>query len=266
MIKISFFNQKGGPGKTTSVVNIGAALAKYLKKRVLIIDCDSQRTATKYLLTYTEGPNHPTIDDYFSGCLPAKEVVVNVLMESKGKLETTNLYCISSCTNIETIAMKDVTDVKEMLLSLEDKYDYCLFDLPPHISGISLSALVASDYIIVPAHADTDSLSGYNDLIDTVNMIREKGWNISLNILGVIFNDVNCQRITQRSILDSCKESMKGIVFETHIKSASVIEQARFFGKPIPYYVSSNSPIGSDYLKLAKEIVKRIKNWRNNNG
>lgn len=261
MVKISFFNQKGGPGKTTSVVNIGATLAKHFKKKVLVIDCDSQMTATKYLMTYCEEPDY-TIEDYFTKKASIEDIIQQVYTKkslSREELMPIEMYVVPSCINIETLDMKDVYDVKEMLSSVETEYDFCLFDLPPHISGISLGALVASDYVIVPAHADTDSLSGYNHLIDTIKEIRDNGWNLSLSIMGIIFNDVNIQRMIQRHILNTMREDMPGMVFKTYIKSTSAIEQARFLGIPFPYAGSLKSAIEKDYISLTKEIVKKAK-------
>lgn len=258
MINISFFNQKGGVGKTTSVVNLAAVFSQ-MNKKVLVVDCDSQMTASNYLLTYTD--TDKSINDYFIGadinaCLVN---VVTVKSISKKELTPTSITVLPSCKNIETIEMSSVYEIKEMLEKIKGKYDYCLFDLPPHLSGISLCALVASDYVVVPAHADTDSLAGYNYLIDTINQIKSNGWNTSLSVLGILYNDVFNQRMTQKYILNQTQSSMGDLVFKTIIKSTSKIEQARFFGVPFPYS-NLDKKISNDYKALAKEIDKRIKN------
>lgn len=258
MISISFFNQKGGVGKTTSVVNIAASLSQ-MNKKVLVIDCDSQMTASNYLLTYT--PSEKSINDYYIGAdINACIVdVISINSVSKQERVKTNISIIPSCKNIETLEMNDVNEIKNLLSKIKAKYDYCLFDLPPHLSGISLCALVASDYVIVPAHADTDSLAGYNYLIDTINKIKSNGWNTSLSVLGILYNDINNQRLTQKYILGQTQTNMGGLVFDTIIKSSSKIEQARFFGVPLPYS-NLDKKITNEYKKLTKEIVKRVKN------
>lgn len=253
---ISFFNQKGGVGKTTCVVNLAASLSE-IGRKVLVVDCDSQMTASNYLLTYTK--TQKSINDYFMGAAPIA-CTVDVFTKkniNKDELVKTNISIIPSCKNIETIELSDISDITDLIKGL--KYDYCLFDLPPHLSGISLSALVASDFVIVPAHADTDSLSGYDNLIDTINQIKSKGWNTHLSILGIIFNDVISQRMTQKYILEQTQSNMRGLVFKNIIKSSSKIEQARFFGVPMPLS-GLDRKITSTYIDLAKEIERRIKN------
>lgn len=258
MTKISFFNQKGGPGKTTSVVNIAACLAAHLEKRVLVVDCDSQMTATKYLLTAYQGVEYPTIDDYFSNKMPIKEIIKSAVYTNRNDVQIPmGIDVLPSCKNIETIKLKDEYQVRQMLIDVEDDYDYCLFDLPPHLSGISLNAIVASDYIIVPAIPDTDSLSGFDYLIDTVHKIREERLNNHLEILGIVFNNVVYQRATQKYILDSCRENMGNMVFDRYIKAASIVEQARFYGVPLAYFAPSNK-ITDEYKALTREILKRI--------
>ncbi len=259
---ISFFNQKGGVGKTTSVVNLAATFSM-MNKKVLVIDCDSQMTASNYLLTYME--TQKTINDYFIGADINSCIVDIITKESVNKdiRKKTNISLIPSCKNIETIDLDSVFDVSEFIKEIKQKFDYCLFDLPPHLSGISLSALIASDYVIVPAHADTDSLAGYDYLIDTINTIKSKGWNTNLKVLGILFNDVISQRMTQKYILEQTQGNMKDLVFPTIIKSTSKIEQARFFGIPLPYS-NLDRKIINDYKSLAKDIEKKIRKESNN--
>lgn len=269
MIKIAFFNQKGGVGKTTSVVNLAATFAKRLKKSVLVVDCDSQMTATNYLMTYTN--YQYSIEDYFDTDYYDKPTIDKIINKariktslSRDEYELSKIDVLPSYTEIETMPIEDIHSFKNLLEPVEDKYDYCFFDLPPHLSGVSLSALVSCNWVIVPAHADTDSLSGYNYLIDTITEIRNKGYNLKLNVLGVLFNDVNTQRMIQKHILNSSYKDMSDSLFKTYIKSTSAIEQARYMGIPLPY-LPLNRKINDDYEKLAKEIVKRIKEMENRN-
>ncbi len=269
MIKIAFFNQKGGVGKTTSVVNLAATFAKRLKKSVLVVDCDSQKTSTNYLLTYTD--YQYSIEDYFDSDYYDKRSISSIITNAKIKTslnreeyEQSKIDVLPSYSGIETLPIEDIYAYKNLLEPVESKYDYCFFDLPPHLSGVSLSALVSCNWVIVPANADTDSLSGYNDLIDTITEIRNKGYNLKLNVLGVLFNDINTQRMIQKHILKSSYKDMADSLFKVYIKSASAIEQGRYMGIPLPY-VSLNRKINDDYEKLAKEIVKRIKEMENRN-
>ena len=125
------------------------------------------------------------------------------------------------------------------------------------MNGVALSALIASDFVIVPAMADTDSLAGFNYLMDHISRIREQGLNTHLEILGVLFNNVIHQRAVQKMILSSVRENMSDLVFSHSIKGASIVEQARFTGTPLPYYVRSHQ-IVTQYEDLTKEIEKKI--------
>ena len=260
MINISLFNQKGGVGKSTSLVNIAATFSK-MNKKVLVVDCDYQKTASDYLLTYVD--TDKSINDYFTGadintCLVD---VITIKSISKKELIPTNITVLPSCKNIETLEMNSVYEIKELLEKIKGKYDYCFFDLPAHLSGTSLCALVASDYVIVPANADTDSLNGYNDLIDTINQIKSNGWNTSLSVLGILYNDVNTVISYQKYILEQTQSNMRDLVFPTIIKTRSKIGTARFFGVPFPYS-NLDKKIENDYKSVAKEIEKRIRKWQ----
>ena len=101
MIKISFLNQKGGVGKTTSAVNIAATMDKHFNKKVLVIDCDSQRNATQYLLG--DEYNGYAISDYFNHQIPVEDIVQNVKMEKRGKMIDTNMDILPSSMEISSI-------------------------------------------------------------------------------------------------------------------------------------------------------------------
>ena len=269
MIKISFLNQKGGVGKTTSAVNIAATMDKHFNKKVLVIDCDSQRNATQYLLG--DEYNGYAISDYFNHQIPVEDIVQNVKMEKRGKMIDTNMDILASSMEISSILTENVHDILNMLKPLEKKYDYCIIDMPPQFSGISslaeneetkgygiaLGALVASDYVIVPSMSTRFSISGYDDLINSINAIRKRGWNLNLVLLGVLFTNVNFQRGVEKYITTAGKENMAESYSNT-IKSAAVIGQAEYLGKPLPYYQENNTT-ALEYIFLAQEIFKRVK-------
>ncbi|MBO5371749.1 MAG: ParA family protein [Lachnospiraceae bacterium] len=257
MKKIAFFNRKGGTGKTTSVVNLSATFEKHRRKKILIVDCDSQTTATEYLLTYTPDRKGYSLKDVIEDNIPVKDVIERVYKNTPGGLDERDLYVIPSALDIDVMELDDYKAVSKVLEPLESEYDYCFFDLPPHLNGVALSALIASDFVIVPAMADTDSLAGFNYLMDHISQIREQGLNTHLEILGILFNNVIHQRAVQKMILASARENMEDLVFNHSIKAGSIVEQARFTGTPLPYYTGSN-PIVTQYEDLSKEIEKKI--------
>ena len=246
------------------MVNIAATLVKHFGKKVLMLDCDSQMTTTKYVATYTDRGEH-TIKSVLVDDVNINDAVVQLEFPrslASVKIETTNLFVLPSCIDVEQIPLEDVYVLKRNLDEVESDYDFCLVDMPPHISGVSMCAAVAADYIVVPANADVDSLEGFGLLIDTVNRIRENEWNLNLEILGIMFNDVNLQRWAQKSIFNKHRNTNK-YVFNTYIKSVSGIEKARVFGLPLPYIGTFDRDAEREYINLTQEILDRIGERKN---
>lgn len=260
MKKIVVFNQKGGTGKTVCTVNIAGCIESIFHKRVLVVDCDSQMNCTNYLLTHQNSEYEYDIVDCINNRVTMKEAAKRIKLQMR-KMIDTNIFVLAGSRNIDTEEISDVYVLKNTLEIAEHQYDYCLFDCPPHISNMTISALAAADYVIVPALADTDSLSGYDLLLDTINNIRNSGVNINLKILGIFFNNVESAKSLDSFIMNDCKENMGDAIFKTSIRRSSRISQARFYGKPISYYKPTGE-ITEDYEQLVLEIIKKIKKLR----
>lgn len=262
MVKIALCNQKGGTGKTFSTVSIAGCLSKEFKKKVLVVDCDSQINSTSYLLThYTEEIKYD-----IQTCLKGKSdiedtIIQSVIPDRLGVLTEINVFILPGSKTIDTYNVKSISLLKDILNKVEEQYDYCLFDCPPHLSDLALAALATADYVLVPALADVDSLGGYGVLLDTVNQIRDSGVNISVRLLGIFFNNVKTIEAADKFIIQSSIENMKNEVFQTCIRSSSAVKQARIFGKPINYYKSSNNTT-IDCINLTEEILGRIEKER----
>lgn len=265
---IIVFNQKGGVGKSTTVVDIAGCLSKNLRKKVLVIDIDGQCTSSSYLRTI-EGDTEYNLYDYIYNGISINDVIVPIKFEqwdNKGKKYVSTPTKISLLPSSRNFGQKNFFDnfnqpdlFTEIFNEIgKDTYDYCIFDCPGYINKLTESALRASEFIIIPAIADIDSLVGFSDLIDTKNKIREESNNINLDILGIMFTMYSGSSLN-RQIRDYCKEQMgEDIIFNTYIRRATCISEARVVGKPIAYYKPSE-PAAEDYLTLTKEIVKRIK-------
>lgn len=269
MEKIIIFNQKGGVGKSTSVVNIAGCLANNKKKKVLVIDLDGQCTTSSYLRAI-EGDIDISLLDYIQGERQATDVIVPVrfskwsFKEGQRVLYDTNISLIPSHKIFSKREFQDQfnnLDLFETLFSQidETKYDYCIMDAPGYISKFVESALRVADYIIVPAFADIDSLEGFSDLVDTKNRIRMETHNIGLDILGIFFTRHSSKISLKRQIREQCIASMGAdVIFNTCIRDATGVSEARAVGVPINYY-KPNSPVAQDYMTLTNEIIKRIK-------
>lgn len=251
MITISMVNIKGGVGKTTSVVNISACLNRYHKKRVLIIDCDAQINATSYVLM--EDIPQKTIKDIMK-----RAKAVDVIVDKNWA--KTSLSIIPGDSTIDLLSVNSIDKLYEALQDVSDNYDFCLIDCPPHLSDICLSAIRASDYVLVPALPDTDSLGGYSLLIDAITNIRNNTNNGSLEILGVFFNAVSKESLDQY-IVDECRKGFGDSLFKATIRRSTVVKQCRYFGLPV-CEKREKSEINNDYKLLTKQIIQRLKKWR----
>lgn len=269
MEKLLVFNQKGGVGKSTSVVNIAGCLAFQKKKRVLVIDLDGQCTTSSYLRAI-EGDPDVTLLDYIQGERSAAEVILPVKFSKYSFRERANVLYetgISLIASNKIFSKQEFQDAfcdldffKKLFADIDvSSYDYCIMDAPGYINKFVESALRITDNILVPAFADIDSLEGFSDLIDTRNRIRQESDNVSLDILGVFFTRHNSKISLKRQIREQCIETMgSDIILNTCVRDATSISEARAVGVPINLYKSS-SPVAQDYITLTNEIIKRIK-------
>lgn len=256
MKKIVCFNQKGGTGKSTSVVNICGCLDVEKNKKCLVLDCDSQMNSTSYLTTYQGLDSETSIVECLNNQKISDTDIIPVNTFYKREIAT-KISLIPASKEIDYLDFEDLSVLSKLLEEYESKYDYCFFDCPPHLSNLTLMALASADYVLIPALADTDSLGGYDSLIDTINGIRSSGLNLKIKILGIFFNNVESNKALDKYILDNFTSNMNENVFKTYIKRTSLIPQARFYGKPIAYYKPS-SDCEKNYLKLVNEMIRRI--------
>lgn len=256
MKKIVVFNQKGGTGKTATTINIAGCLEKNFKKKVMVVDCDSQMNATSYLLTQEGISADKTIVDIVKGNASVEDVLIQVKFIIR-KLKSSNIFLIPGSIGVDYENLEDILVFKKVLEPYEDEMDFCLFDCPANNTDFTEAALACADYVIVPALADTDSLGGLNLLVDTVNRIRNSSTNVNLKILGIFFNNVEIIYGLSRHIMAECKSNMEDLTFDTYIRHASAVGQARYFGKPINYY-KSTAPVTQDFLNLTQELLDKI--------
>ena len=201
MDSIAIFNQKGGVGKTTSVVNFAACLEKEFKKKILVVDCDSQCNASSYLLTFTDTEedaekNDYTIEDYIDGEKDLLEIMNRVIVPVGRGQKLTNIYVVRGTRRMDIIDMDDDVFQRLMKEAEAEKFDYVLFDCPANLTQPTLATLSAVQFVLIPITADIFCLSGYDLLLDNVNDIR-KTVNINLQILGIFFNDMKSVWKTQ---------------------------------------------------------------------
>ncbi len=260
---IAIFNQKGGVGKTTSVVNFAACLEKEFGKKVLVVDCDSQCNASSYLTTFTDTEEGAVrtdlgVEEYLKGNIPLSDVLNRVLIQFRRKIVESNIYVVRGTKKMDFIDDFD-TDIFKRLVSEAEElgFDYVLFDCPANLTTPTLATLSAVRFVLIPVSYDIYSLSGYDMLIDNVQAIR-RTTNINLQVLGIFFNNIRTDWNLDKYMYESNRDNLNGLAFKTYIRPSRTVPTAALFGIPYPYYRPRN-PVANDYIELVNEIIKRIK-------
>lgn len=256
MKKIAIFNQKGGVGKTTSCVNIAGCMVKGFDKRVLVIDCDPQCNASAYITALAEDVSDYTITDCINGVSSPSAAITESSFTSKGG---GRLDVISADVKMEMLEVDNLSVIKDMLMEIEDEYDYCIFDCPPQRTQISLLALCASNFVFVPINPDTDSISGYGMIIDIINEIKSGNYNASLEIIGIFMNNIKIRDSIDQYFLQECRNKFGELLLDNVVRNTTTIKQARAFGMPICYFRPRHGA-SKDFLALTGELIERMEN------
>lgn len=242
---IAVANHKGGTGKTTTVANLGVALA-LKNKRVLIVDLDPQGN-----LSYSFGVQEDAfeISHVFSGERSMEEVIVRV----------EGIDLLPSSMNLADIelSMYSVEDrefyLKELLDGVKSNYDYILIDCSPARSLLTVNALAASDYVMSTILLDVLSIQGLMHIVKTIDDIRES-LNPSLDFLGILAVNVDLRKKISREVISFIREHYELSFFDTSIRTNVKIAEAPSHAQSVLTY-ASNSNGAKEYLLLAEEII-----------
>ncbi|MGB4439421.1 MAG: AAA family ATPase [Sedimentibacter sp.] len=247
---ISIFNQKGGVGKTTTNVNLCAALA--LKgKKVLSIDIDPQGNSTsgfgvsKNQLEYTI--YDVLIEDYDINKIIYKTEIENL------DLVPANIQLAGAEIELTNTKHREKT-LKEKMNLIDKEYDFIIIDCPPSLGLLSLNALTASNTVLIPIQCEYYSLEGVGQLIDTVKLVKKK-LNPKLDIEGVLLNMFDGRTNLSVQVVEEVKKYFKDKVYRTVIPRSVRLAEAPSFGQPIMIY-DEKSKGSIAYLKLSEEIIK----------
>lgn len=257
-IKVSLCSQKGGVGKTTSTLNLGIALAKFHQKKVLIIDLDPQGHVEKSI-----GACMPEGTDYtlLSTLLVSKKsnLLDGVVQTQIPNLSLTpgdkNLY---ETENILSGKIGKEFILQEALRLAETHYDFILFDCPPTLGNLTINALVASDYCLVPCEMSMLAFEGVNDLVETLETVNER-LNKKLKLLGILMTRLDPRNIKMNEVIEeNLNNYFKGKIFKSKIQINTALNKAQLEGKPIFDFAASSSG-SKDYQALAQEFLEKIK-------
>jgi len=257
-ISIAICSQKGGVGKTTTAVNLSAALVKFHNKRVLVVDLDPQGHVEKSI-----GAMIPEGVEY----LPLS----TILSSKKGNLMDGVIQTEKPSFNItpgdkalyESEGVLSSKIGKEFLLSHAAKtaktlYDFIIFDCPPNLGNLTINALVTSDYCLVPCEMSVLAFEGVNDLIETLETVNER-LNKHLKILGVLFTRVDGRNTNMNQVIEeNMRNYFRGKVLKTQIAVNTALNKAQLEGKPI-FDTEPSSTGANNYQELAEEVLRRLK-------
>ena len=246
---ISVCNQKGGVGKTTTVVNLGYYLA-YKGKNVLIIDFDPQANATSGL-GLDKSKIEKSIYDILINNLNPVEAMQEINMPQL-KLIPSNIHLTGA--EIELVSfMNREYRLKQALKEVVNEFDYILIDSPPSLGILTINSLTACNSVLIPIQCEYYALEGLSQLLNTVNLVREN-LNKDLEIQGVLLTMADYRTNLTSEVIDEAKRFFKDKVFKTIIPRSIKLSEAPGFGKPIHLY-DKHSIGAKTYLSLANEIL-----------
>ena len=248
---IAIANQKGGVGKTTTAINLSAALAE-MGKRILTIDIDPQGNTTSGLGLERNELEYTVYELILSQCT-LEECMVESPFE--------NLTVIPSNVNLAAAEIELIgVDKKEYILKnevdwIKDKFDFIIIDCPPSLNLLTINSMTTADTVLVPIQCEYYALEGLSQLIHTVNLVKER-LNPELDMEGVVFTMYDSRTNLSMQVVENVKNHLNQNVYNTVIPRNIRLAEAPSYGMPINMY-DPKSAGAEAYMSLADEVINR---------
>ena len=248
---MAIINQKGGVGKSTTAINLSAALGE-LGKQVLLVDLDPQGNSSSGL-GIEKSQVHNCVYDVLLNDVAIEDVIIPDVGEGLDLVPATINLAGAEVELVSEMAREN--RLKDAVGSLRGKYDYVFIDCPPSLGLLTVNALVAADKLLIPIQCEFYALEGVTKLLDSMKRVKTR-LNPTLDIFGVLLTMYDGRTTLSRQVVEEVRSYFGKTVFTTLIPRTVILSEAPSFGQPITQYDPSGKGAQS-YVNLAKEVVQR---------